>query len=92
MALGVVFNGESGLFHGLYYQDVADDGHGSGRSRGRHAQYAYFLGFSGAKAYIGFVCQGAVGVSGDDDELQSGSGYVPAVSAPRFHEFCPNWR
>ena len=82
MALGVVFNGESGLFHGLYYQDVADDGHGSGRSRGRHAQYAYFLGFSGAKAYIGFVCQGAVGVSGD----------VPAVSAPRFHEFCPNWR
>ena len=28
-------------------------------------------GFSGAKAYIGFVCQGAVGVSGDDDELQS---------------------
>ena len=71
MALGVVFNGESGLFHGLYYQDVADDGHGSGRSRGRHAQYAYFLGFSGAKAYIGFVCQGAVGVSGDDDELQS---------------------
>ena len=38
MAFGVVFNGESGLFHGLYYQDVADDGHGSGRSRGRHAQ------------------------------------------------------
>ena len=70
MALGVVFNGESCFFHGLYHQDVADDGHGSGRSRGRHAQYAYFLGFSGAEAYIGFVCQGAIGVSGDDDKLQ----------------------
>ena len=92
MALGVVFNGESGLFHGLYYQDVADDGHGSGRSRGRHAQYAYFLGFSGAKAYIGFVCQGLSGFPVMTMNFSPGSGYVPAVSAPRFHEFCPNWR
>ena len=71
MALGVVFNGESCFFHGLYHQDVADDGHGGGRSRGCHAQYTYFLRFPGAEAYVGFVCQGAVGVSGDDDELQS---------------------
>ena len=70
MAFGVVFNGESGFFHGLYHQYIADDGHGSGRSRGRHAQYAYFLGFPGAEAYIGFVCQGAIRVSGDDNKLQ----------------------
>lgn len=70
MAFGVVFNSESCFFHGLYHQDVADDSHGGGRSRRRHAQYTYFLRFPGAEAYIGFVCQGAVGVSGDDDKLQ----------------------
>ncbi len=68
--VGVVFNSESCFFHGLYHQDVADDSHGGGRSRRRHAQYTYFLRFPGAEAYIGFVCQGAVGVSGDDDKLQ----------------------
>ena len=61
MAFGVVFNGESCFFHGLYHQDVADDGHGGGRSRRRHAQYTYFLRFPGAEAYIGFVCQGLSG-------------------------------
>ena len=72
VAFGVFEDGEARHPHRLDHEDVAYDGHGGGRGCRGHAEQAHFLGAARVEADVGLVRQRAVGVAGDDDELQFG--------------------
>lgn len=71
--------GEADVLHGADDEDITDDGHDGGGGGGGESEWADFGRGAGVEADGGLLCEGAIGVGGDDD-----GGYVGDYPSAQF--------